>query len=308
MDKIKPLYLLQDSFTLRSLLMIIAGCVCNVGEFVKLNSDIGDIDTWCDPHTTSMSPNWDTYVLIGTQSPKGTAIINPDNIGVKEDGYFDDPDLLKMVPIFFVGLGVVSFIFLVPISLFIAMPPSSRKDERSPLLPHNNDDSQSDSCSEDGTPLKPLILPMNPPSLTCHHKTNSVSAVIQVKSYNSPVRKTSDCSASCSSSDNSSFSEMRKEEEEEDGMSWTSLFWCPDFYLLTLVYSAIKICRTILNTYYKAYGFTVIQGLNLAYSLSLYDRLLIAVRSTVLCGSAITRFVQLIRRSRIYLICRDYCF
>ena len=57
----------------------------------------------------------------------GTTIINPENIGVKEDGYFDDPALLRMVPIFFFGLGVVSFIFLVPISLFIAMPPSANK-------------------------------------------------------------------------------------------------------------------------------------------------------------------------------------
>ena len=38
------------------------------------------------------------------------------------------------------------------------------------------------------------------------------------------------------------------------------LFWCVDFYIITLVYSSIKICRTILNTYYKAYGFTVIQS------------------------------------------------
>ena len=45
-----------------------------------------------------------------------------------------------------------------------------------------------------------------------------VSTVVQVKSYNSPM-KSDCCTGSCSSSDNSSDSEIQ-EEDDEDGMPW----------------------------------------------------------------------------------------
>lgn len=44
------------------------------------------------------------------------------------------------------------------------------------------------------------------------------------------------------------------------------LFYSKDFYLLTIVYSVAKICRTMLMTYYKAYGLTVIPSKFLVYN------------------------------------------
>ena len=40
--------------------------------------------------------------------------------------------------------------------------------------------------------------------------------------------------------------------------NWKSLFRSKDFYVITVTYSIAKICRTILSTYYKAYGLSVV--------------------------------------------------
>ena len=53
----------------------------------------------------------------------GTAVINPRNLPVSPtSGYFEEPEILNMIPIYFMALGVATFIFLIPTSLVISMP------------------------------------------------------------------------------------------------------------------------------------------------------------------------------------------
>lgn len=53
----------------------------------------------------------------------GTAVINPHNLPVDPvTGYFTQPEVLERIPLYFLGLGVLSFLLLLPTSLIISMP------------------------------------------------------------------------------------------------------------------------------------------------------------------------------------------
>ena len=56
----------------------------------------------------------------------GTAVINPHNLPTstvgEESGYFDQPEVLDRIPYYFVGLGIATFVTLLPTSLFISLP------------------------------------------------------------------------------------------------------------------------------------------------------------------------------------------
>ena len=55
----------------------------------------------------------------------GTAVINPRNLPVSHvSGYFEEPEILQRIPIYFLALGVATFILLIPTSLVISMPHS----------------------------------------------------------------------------------------------------------------------------------------------------------------------------------------
>ena len=58
----------------------------------------------------------------------GTAVINPRNLPVDQiSGYFEEPEILHRIPIYFLALGVATFIVLIPTSLVISMPQGSRE-------------------------------------------------------------------------------------------------------------------------------------------------------------------------------------
>ncbi|KAL5263284.1 hypothetical protein ACHWQZ_G008612 [Mnemiopsis leidyi] len=183
----------------------------------------------------------------------GTAVINPRNLSVdKISGYFEEPEILHRIPIYFLALGVATFIVLIPTSLVISMPQgyhddSSFKEEE--YLVEESDDiayvrsvrSMNYDLSHASFPDYKMVRKISQSQSSYRTKPDIII---------DEVYESEDDGAGSRSSSTSTDS------DKESG--WLQLFYSKDFYLLTIVYSVAKICRTMLMTYYKAYGLTVI--------------------------------------------------
>ena len=52
----------------------------------------------------------------------GNAVINPGNLPVAPSGYFEQPEVLNKIPVYFLGLGAATFLTLLPTAFFISLP------------------------------------------------------------------------------------------------------------------------------------------------------------------------------------------
>lgn len=174
----------------------------------------------------------------------GTLVINPHNLQTDVmdgdgNGYFSQPEILNRIPLYFFGLGIVSFLCLLPTACVISFPPDD--DEKNKLLTEDSEDdlqyvrSVRSICEGD---YSHASFP--------GYKSRTVSQ--------SSYRKHSNRLDSAISEEDITFI------EESSPDDWYNIFKQKDFYLITIVYSAAKICRTILMTFYKAYGLTVISN------------------------------------------------